>query len=78
MNFPTELTIRLLSDTTFGTTPESSEIDVEISHDDLGLPRIPGQTIRGLLKSTWLTMHQYFPELIEPACRVLGVGMSLD
>ncbi|RJQ83734.1 MAG: RAMP superfamily protein [Desulfobacteraceae bacterium] len=76
---PDTLRVRLLSDTTCGCgegTP--GEVDVEIEHDSLGLPVIGGKTIHGLLKETWLTMKNCFPELWEAGERVFGLPGTFD
>lgn len=76
---PAHLTIRLLSETTFGRREGTAgEVDVEIEHDDLGLPLIRGKTLRGLMRDAWLTMAPAFPGLDAAAARyVLGVEADL-
>lgn len=76
---PNILRIQLLSDATCGSgegTP--GEVDVEIEHDSLGLPIIGGKAIHGLLRETWLTMSNCFPELWDAGCRVFGMPGSFD
>ncbi|MCS7316563.1 MAG: hypothetical protein RMI94_14150 [Bryobacterales bacterium] len=76
---PSFLRIELLSDATFsrgGGTP--GVVDIEVEHDDYGLPFIGGRTVRGLLRDAWLSMHRYFPELEPAAVRVLGKNRALD
>jgi CRISPR/Cas system CSM-associated protein Csm3 (group 7 of RAMP superfamily) len=73
MTTPTHITVELLSDTCFsrgGGTPGA--VDVEIEHDELGLPYLSGKTLRGLIRDTWLTMARSFEELHEAALRVWG------
>jgi CRISPR-associated protein Csx10 len=75
-NVPSELQslrIELLSDTTFGRGEGTAgQVDVEVDHDELGIPFVNGKTIRSLLRDTWLTMQSQFPELASAACRVFG------
>src|SRR5258708_27645568 len=75
MNAPPVLTIDLLSETTFGgggTTP--GEVDIEIDHDDLGLPRLSAKTLHGLFRDSWLSMQVVFSgdEYKEAAARLFG------
>ncbi len=74
---PRELTIELLSDSAFG-GDTGVTVDREVTHDETGLPFIPGKSIRGLLRDTWLSMHHCFPSLWEAAARVLGRPKRLD
>lgn len=72
MNEPQWLTVSLLSDTTFAAGGGTAgEVDIEIDHDDLGLPRIRGKRIRSLLRDTWLSMRDLF-ELDDAAERIFG------
>lgn len=76
---PTHLDIELLSDTTFGRgegTP--GEVDVEVEHDDDGLPFLGGKTLRGLLRDSWLSMRMNFPNLQNAAERVFGPTQCFD
>ncbi|MFB3906032.1 MAG: hypothetical protein ACE15E_21520 [Acidobacteriota bacterium] len=73
MTIPDHITIDLLADTSFSrgeSTPGS--VDVEIEHDDLGLPCLSGKTLRGLIRDSWLTMASCFPDLREAGSRVWG------
>lgn len=74
MIVPAVLSIRLLSDTTFaGGGSRAGEVDIEIDHDELGLPRIRGKRIRSLLRDTWLSMSRHMPETLhDAAARVFG------
>lgn len=79
MNPPARMVIELLSDTTFGrgeSTP--GVVDVEIEHDDYGLPMLGGKSVRGLLRDSWLSMQDHFPELLEAGRLVLGPHGDLD
>src|SRR5712691_6391027 len=70
---PKTLTIDLLSDTTFGSGEGTAGVvDVEVAHDEFGLPYLGGKALRGLLRDSWLSMQEHFPELHEAARRILG------
>jgi len=74
-----ELHIELLSDATFSKgegTP--GVVDVEVEHDEYGLPFIKGRTLRGLLRDSWLTIEEHFPDLLEAARKVLGDASSME
>jgi len=72
------LSIELLSDATFGRGEGTAgEVDVEVEHDDLGLPFVGGKTVHGLLRDAWLTMAGTFPALGVAATRVLGRSQEL-
>jgi hypothetical protein len=72
MTKPALLTLRLLSDTTFAAGGGTAgEVDIEVDHDDLGLPRIRGKRIRSLLRDTWLSMAHCF-DLDAAAERIFG------
>lgn len=75
---PTQISIELLSDTAFGngeTTP--GEVDIEVEHDDLGLPFLGGKALHGLLRDTWLSMAHVFPDLEAAAVELLGPPADL-
>ena len=75
---PKSITIRLLSDTTFGCGEGTAgEVDVEVEHDQDGLPFIGGKVLHGLLRDTWLSMQDCFPDLEEAAEYVLGREAAL-
>ncbi len=79
MTPPSTLQIKLLSDTTFGRGEGTAgAVDIEVEHDDAGIPFIGGKTIRGLLRDTWLSMGSLFPELVPAAKRVLGCSQTMD
>lgn len=74
---PDRIAIELLSDSTFSSGASTAgEVDIEVDHDDLGLPRFGGKALRGILRDTWLSMADFFPELGTAAENVLGVGGS--
>lgn len=76
---PERLRIELLSDTTFGRgqgTPGA--VDVEVEHDDHGLPMLGGKALRGLLRDSWLSMQEHFPDLQQAARRVLGPHADME
>jgi hypothetical protein len=76
---PRSLVIELLSDTTFARGEGTAGVvDVEVDHDDLGLPVARGKRLHGLLRDAWLSMRPHFPELAQAACRVLGEEADLD
>ncbi len=76
---PSTLAIELLSDTTFGRGEGTAgAVDVEVEHDDWGLPFIGGRTTRGLMRDSWLSMSGVFPTLAGAAERVFGRSLSLD
>lgn len=73
------LRVTLLSDTTFSRGDGTAgEVDVEIVHDELGLPVIRGRVLRGLLRDAWLAMHDAFPDDAATAREVLGVAGDVD
>lgn len=79
MDHPERLVIELLSDTTFGRgegTP--GMVDVEVEHDIYGLPMLGGKALRGLLRDSWLSMQEHFPELHSAGRRVLGPHGDLE
>ena len=79
MKTPGQITIELLSDTCFGAGyGTGSIVDTEIDHDELGLPRLSGRAIHGLLRDTWLSMKHHFPQLQKNADRILGIEGDLD
>ncbi len=76
---PERIVVELLSDTTFGrgeATP--GEVDVEVEHDAYGLPMLGGKALRGLLRDSWLSMQQCFPELQAAGRRVFGPHADLE
>lgn len=78
MKMPSFLDVTLLSDATFGGgTGVAGEVDLEIDHDDLGLPRISGKSIRGLLKDTFISMAATIQIAPESAAKIFGVEGAL-
>jgi hypothetical protein len=70
---PERIVIELLSDTTFGRGEGTAgAVDVEVEHDTYGLPMLGGKALRGLLRDSWLSMQEHFPDLRGAACRVFG------
>ncbi|MGH2768963.1 MAG: RAMP superfamily CRISPR-associated protein, partial [Actinomycetota bacterium] len=70
--------VGLLSDATFSFGEGAAgEVDVEIAHDEYGLPFLPGRTLRGLLRESWLAMALHFPEYGAPAREVQGPAGDL-
>lgn len=73
MKCPELINIELLSDTTFSSGRRSTgPVDIEIEHDEYGLPMLSGKTLHGLLRDGWLSMQEYFPDLRESGLRILG------
>ncbi len=61
MNSPKYIQVELLSDAAFGRGEGTAgEVDVEVEHDDLGLPFLGGKTLRGLLRDSWLALQNCF------------------
>ena len=76
---PEFVEILFLSETTFSQGRGSAGIvDIEVEHDELGLPFVGGKTIRGLLRDTWLSMQDVFPELQEAGVRVFGISQDME
>jgi hypothetical protein len=74
-----EIRAELLSDASFGSgegTP--GEVDLEVEHDDLGLPYLPGKRIRGLLRDSWLEMAHAFRADAPLVAELLGVAGDVD
>jgi hypothetical protein len=73
MSSNSSIQIELLSDAVFSRGEGTAGVvDVEVEHDELGLPFLGGKTIRGLLRDSWLSMRHCFPELSQTAERVFG------
>ena len=79
MRKPKTLTVELLSDTTFGCgTGTPGMVDVEVEHDEMGLPFLGGKALRALLRDSWLSMQSVFPDLSPAACRVFGLAGATE
>jgi hypothetical protein len=78
---PQFIRIELLSDTTFSRGEGTAGVvDVEVDHDELGLPFLGGKALRGLLHDSWLSMAPSFKaykELQSSAERILGKDFDL-
>lgn len=73
MNHESFIQVELLSDAAFSRGEGTAGIvDVEVEHDDLGLPFLGGKTIRGLLRDSWLSMRHCFSERSRTWERVFG------
>lgn len=67
--------IEFLSDTTFSSGYECvGQVDVEIEHDELGLPMLSGKTLHGLLRDGCLSLKNTFAFSDELIQRVFGIG----
>ena len=78
MEAPQHLHIELLSDTTFARgSGNAGIVDIEIEHDDMGVPLLHGKTLHGLLRDTWLSMSEHFPDLKDAALRIFGPAGDL-
>ncbi len=79
MNQNEFIQVELLSDAAFSRGEGTAGVvDVEVEHDDLGLPFLGGKTIRGLLRDSWLSMKDHFHELSQEAERIFGPEADLD
>lgn len=71
--------IELLSDAAFSRGEGAAGVvDIEVEHDDLGLPFLGGKTIRGLLRDSWLSMCGCFQELGGAGERVFGPEADVE
>ncbi|MEW6754540.1 MAG: hypothetical protein AB1505_26690 [Candidatus Latescibacterota bacterium] len=73
------LRIECLSDTCFS-MPATLDVlvDAETCVDELGLPRVPGKTLHGLLRDTWLTVQPHFDPDRRLGHALLGEPLSND
>jgi len=79
MNGSQVIQVELLSDAAFSRGDGTAGVvDVEVEHDELGLPFLGGKTLRGLLLDSWLSMQHCFPELSESARRVFGIEADFE
>jgi hypothetical protein len=79
-SIPSTLHVELLSDSTFGVgTGVPGEVDIDVEHDQYGLPLLGGKALRGLLRDSWLSMQEHFSEFGDASLRVFGPhGDTLD
>ena len=76
---PQSICIELLSDTTFGRGEGTAgQVDVEVEHDEFGIPFHNGKAIRSLLRDSWLSMQPHFPELQAAGLKLFGPASELD
>src|SRR5947209_10723365 len=76
---PRTLVVELLSDTTFARGEGTAGVvDVEVDHDEVGLPLVRAKRLHGLLRDGWLSLRTHFPELAGAARRVLGEKADLE
>lgn len=76
---PSFLQIELLSDGTFSRGEGTAGVvDTDVERDEFGMPFIGGKTVRGLLRDSWLSMSQHFPDLVDAAERLLGRSKAVD
>lgn len=68
-----QIVIELLSQATFGGSSASGDVDIDVAHDRLGIPYLPGTTLKRLLGSAWKDMERNFPDLGEAGRQVFGV-----
>lgn len=79
MNEHQVIQVELLSDAAFSRGEGTAGVvDVEVEHDELGLPFLGGKTLRGLLLDSWLSMQDCFPELFVSAQRVFGIEADIE
>ncbi|NTW15909.1 MAG: hypothetical protein HGA41_00390 [Syntrophaceae bacterium] len=79
LNAPQFIRIELLSDTTFSRGEGTAGVvDVEVEHDELGLPFLGGKALRGLLHDSWLSMQSCFPSLSQSYERIFGIAADMD
>lgn len=78
MKKPQFIRIELLSDTTFSRGEGTAGVvEVEVDHDELGLPFLGGKALRGLLHDSWLSMASAFKDLQTSAERIFGKDFDL-
>lgn len=79
MNQNQFIQIELLSDAAFSRGEGTAGVvDIEVEHDELGLPFLGGKTLRGLLLDSWLSMQHCFPELSTSAQRIFGIEADFN
>jgi hypothetical protein len=71
--------LELLSDTTFSQGEgRAGVVDVEVEHDELGLPFLGGKALRGLLRDSWLSMRHCFDALESSHERIFGLDADME
>ena len=79
MNHSQFIQVELLSDASFSRGEGTAGVvDIEVEHDELGLPFLGGKTLRGLLHDSWLSMQHCFPKLYLSADRIFGTDADFD
>lgn len=79
MEKPEMIEMLFLSETTFSRGEETPGIvDVEIEHDEFGCPRVSGKTVHGLLRDTWLSLKNVFPEFNNSGKRLFGLPGEMN
>jgi hypothetical protein len=74
---PEYLEIKFLSDSCFSKGEETpGVVDIEVEHDNLGLPMIGGKTIHGLLRDAWLSIQNNFKNLAPSFEKVFGIAQD--
>ena len=66
------LEIELLSETTFVGNSVAGDVDIDVNHDPLGIPTIPGTTVKRLLAGNWNEMSAHFDALAIAGPAVFG------
>lgn len=67
------ISVEILSDAAFSRGEGTAGfVDIEVEHDELGLPFLGGKTLRGLLRDSWLSMKHCFSELSSSGDRIFG------
>lgn len=71
--------LELLSDTTFSRGEGTAGVvDIEVEHDELGLPFLGGKALRGLLHDSWLSMRHCFEALYSSQDRIFGPDAHME
>jgi len=78
MNQNQFIRLELLSDTSFSRGEGVAGIvDIEVEHDEFGLPFLGGKTLRGLLRDSWLSMKDCLSAL-SSAERIFGIDADFE
>lgn len=76
---PARIAIELLSGTTFGRGEGTAgAVDTEVEHERSGLPMLGGKSLRGLLRDSWFSMQEHFPNLWEASHRIFGPAADTE